>query len=184
MNMPGMAAEASVYKTTNHYTSGRDFSNNLYTTVTPQDCGVIDTIVCGGAIVVGSTLCAGICLDPRAGPRGCVACWTAALDIVGFVTCRDCIPAWMRAIIDAFDGGPGGQPSCCPPGTTCSCGGHCVGNLLCTGTCLSPGQACPGPPPPPPIGCGVGQKCCERDDQGNCIDCIPVNQRCPQPSIM
>ncbi len=182
MNMPGFTAETSLYQTNNHYrfATGRSFLSNGNSTVIPQDCGPLHTGFCAGGLALGATLCTGICLEPRAGIALCYVCWATALPGAALAFCKDCIPGWIRAIIDAFESGGGGGPSCCPPGTICSCGGHCVGSL-CTGICLPPGAACPPHPNPPPFDCEVGEKCCERDEQGNCTDCIPHNQRCPRP---
>ena len=178
MNMPGFTAETSLYQTNNHYrfATGGSFLSNGNTTVIPQDCGIVEGIVCGGFIVGGVGLCSYACLVEQ-DLAACAGCWVLALG-AGYATCKDCIPAAFRALIDLFEGGGGGDPSCCPPGKICSCGGHCVIGL-CTGICLPPGAACPPPSRPPPIGCEVGEKCCERDEQGNCTDCIPHNQRCP-----
>ena len=106
MNMPGFTAEASLYKTSNHYrfAAGGSFLSDGKTTVTLQGCGFVERIVCGSAIVGGTVLCTSACLS---GPAPCAACWTGALAIVGYGFCRDCIPAWMRALIDIFEGGGG-----------------------------------------------------------------------------
>lgn len=37
----------------------------------------------------------------------------------------------------------------------------------------------PPPPPPTPIGCPVGEKCCEKEANGDCTLCIPHNAACP-----
>ena len=182
MTMPEFTAETSLYQTNNRYrfSAGGSFLSNGNTTVIPQDCGWVKGGICGVVIVGGAAACTATCLAPG-GQAACYWCWAGFLG-ASFAFCKDCIPGWMRAIIDAFEsGGGGGEPSCCPPGRLCSCGGHCVSGI-CTGICLPPGAACPPPPPPPPAGCDVGEKCCERDEQGNCIDCIPHNQRCPRPS--
>jgi hypothetical protein len=107
MNMPAFTAEASLYQTNNHYrfAVGGSFLSDGNTTVTPQACGWFKGIICGAAIAGGSVLCIDACL---AGPAPCALCWTGALSIVGYGFCRDCIPAWMRALIDIFEGGGGG----------------------------------------------------------------------------
>lgn len=167
MNLPGFAAEASLYRSNAHYSLSSCPGYVSGNQVSPQSCGFFKNIFC-------TTLFGG-CM-------GCMLAWPEIDKILGcfavcltgwYLYCEDCLD-----IIDI----PPSDPSCCPPGTVCSCGGHCVGNLLCTGTCLRPGAACPPPPPPPPIGCEVGQKCCERDEQGNCTNCIPHNWGCPRPS--
>jgi hypothetical protein len=148
MKMPGFTAETSLYKTNNHYrlnAIGSSLSAGN-TTVTPQGCGIGETIFCGTAIAGGSVLCVSACL---AGPAPCVTCWTGVLAIVGYGFCRDCIPGWMRAVIDIFDSGSGGggggsspppPPSCCPRGQRC-CGSCASGT--CDDACISPGQSCP-----------------------------------------
>jgi hypothetical protein len=37
----------------------------------------------------------------------------------------------------------------------------------------------PTPPPPQPVGCPVGEKCCEKEANGDCTLCIPHNASCP-----
>jgi hypothetical protein len=184
MNMPRFTAETSLYKTHNHYRSaGGSLPSNGNTTVIPQACRWwAEGPVCAGVIAGGSVVCTASCLAAaEAGPLGgypCYLCWAGALGATyGF--CRDCIPGWIRAIIDAFDSSSGGvELPCCPPGTVCKCGGHCYLGQ-CTGPCLPPGAACPAtPPPPPPNVCEAGEKCCEHDEQRNCTKCIPHNWSC------
>src|SRR6266496_750549 len=102
MNMPGFTAEGSLYKTNNHYrfAEGRSFLNDKNTTVTPQGCGWVEGPVCGAIIVGGIGLCTASCLaSPELGGLPCYGCWAAYLGgLYGF--CRDCIPGWMRALID------------------------------------------------------------------------------------
>ena len=157
MSIPTFAAEASLYKSTRLYRGygGRtrlDTASNVVAAA--SDC----EIACG----VADATCLAACT--ASGPFTPL-CWAGCQ--VATVLC-----------LSRCQGG-GGDPSCCPPGTTCSCGGHCFSGL-CTGICLPPGAACPPPPPPPPIGCEVGEKCCERDEDGNCTLCIPHNQGCPR----
>ena len=134
MNMPGFTAGLSAYKTRNPYrlaTSG-SFQHDGEASVVPQDCGLFEEVVCGGLIVEGALLCAGLCV---AGPEACIACWAAALGYA-YSLCKDCIPR--------SSGGGGGSPSCCPIGATCRCGGKCVPGRGCIGgTCLRPNQECP-----------------------------------------
>jgi hypothetical protein len=108
MNMPGFTAESSLYRTNNHYlTAGGSFSSDGHVTLAPQACGWIKGITCGVAIGGGVTLCTAACLG--GGPAACYACWAGALAIVGFGFCRDCIPKWMRDLVDAFESGGGGD---------------------------------------------------------------------------
>jgi hypothetical protein len=46
---------------------------------------------------------------------------------------------------------------------------------LCLNSCPSNG----GPPPPPPGDCPRGQRCCERDVNGQCTLCVPAGAQCP-----
>lgn len=148
-NIPGFTGEASLYHTNNHYfTTGGGFLSEGHAIVTPQACGWIRGITCGGAIAGGVVLCTSICLG--GGPAACYACWAGALGLIGFGFCRDCIPKWMRDLIDAFENGGGG-------------GGGGSG----------------GGGGPRPIGCEINEKCCERDAEGNCILCWPRTAPCP-----
>lgn len=114
MKIPGFTAEASLHQTNNHYRLAADgsFLSNGNTTITLQGCGFIEAVPCGVVIAGGITVCTASCLaGAAAGPLGgipCALCWTGFLGgLYGF--CRDCIPAWMRAVIDAAsDGGGGG----------------------------------------------------------------------------
>ncbi len=109
MSMPGFAAEASVYKTNNHYrlTTGGSFRSDGNTNVVPQGCGWVKGSLCGVVIVGGAAACTVACLAPG-GQAGCYFCWVGFLG-ASFAFCKDCIPDWMRAIIDAFEGGGGGD---------------------------------------------------------------------------
>jgi hypothetical protein len=40
-------------------------------------------------------------------------------------------------------------------------------------------NGCPPPPPPPPRECPRGQRCCERDVNGDCALCVPEGAECP-----
>lgn len=72
INMPGFAAEALLYRTSNHYfTAGGGFVSDGNTTVTPQGCRWLNGILCGTAIVAGTALCLDACL---AGPLACGLC--------------------------------------------------------------------------------------------------------------
>jgi hypothetical protein len=155
MHIPGYTAEASLYKTNNHYrfAAGGSFLSNGNTTVTPQDCGWVKGITCGVSIPFGIALCTGICVS--GGPALCYGCWFGALPGSLFAFCKDCITGWMRDLIDSYEsggsnvigrggGGGGGPPPCCPQGTSCKCGGTCVPGRGCVdGVCLGPRQHCP-----------------------------------------
>lgn len=181
MTVPGFNAETSLYKSSNHYrlAASGNFLGDGNAFVVPQGCGRIKTGVCAVGVLGAGTLCAAVCIESSG--AFCAACIAIVLpgSLYGF--CRDCLPGWIRAILDAFDssGGGGVELPCCPPGTVCKCGGHCeLGQ--CTGPCLPPGAACP-PTPPPPTVCEPGEKCCEHDEHGNCTECIPHNWKCPPP---
>jgi hypothetical protein len=111
MNMPGYTAEESLYQTNNHYRlgAGCSYSSNESAAVTPQGCGLIKGAVCGGFIAGGTGLCTLTCLTGD--PVLCAGCWVTALGAV-YSSCKDCIPGWMRALINAFEssGGGGGGP--------------------------------------------------------------------------
>jgi hypothetical protein len=131
MNMPGMAGEASVYKTNNHYssTTGTRFLVEGNADVTPQDCGPVRRTICRASIA--GTACGIFCADAvHAGPAGiaaCAGCWFAVLPLGLYPFCKDCIPLEIRAIIDLFEsdggggdgggGGGGGEP---PPPPLCN----------------------------------------------------------------
>jgi len=149
MNMPGYAAEASLYRTNSHYAAARGggFLSNGTTSVLPQGCGWLEGGICGTFIAASTAACIALCLD--GGPIACAGCWTTALGPL-FGLCKDCIPAWMRALIDEFESGGGGggggsgPPLCCPIGRSCRCGGKCVPGQGCVdGVCLRPNQECP-----------------------------------------
>src|SRR4051794_18857325 len=106
MNLPSFTAEASLYRTNNHYrfAAGGSFPGAENTTVIPQGCGLFKGIFCGVAIATGTAACTAFCLS---GPAPCFACWTTLLGGL-YVSCRDCIPGWMRALIGIFESGGGG----------------------------------------------------------------------------
>lgn len=153
MNMPRFTAEASLYQTNNHYrsTAGRSFLSDGNTTVTPQDCGWLKGGACGIVIGGGVTVCTASCLaSPALGGLPCWVCWTGFLGLsYGF--CRDCIPGWMRHLLDLVEGGGGGGgggggPCGCPRGTTKCCGTCTIipgRGRFCDGDCIGPGQQCP-----------------------------------------
>jgi hypothetical protein len=155
MTMPMFNADASLYPARNVYrsTAAANSPRDEGLTVIPQSCGLFKGIFCGTVITAGSAACAALCIE--GGPVPCAACWTTALGAI-YQTCHDCIPGWMRALVDAAGGGGsggsggggGGIRRCCPAGRECRCGGQCVtridGSVSCVGgLCLTPGQSCP-----------------------------------------
>lgn len=157
MNLPGFNAEVSVYKTNNHYrvAAGGSSPGDGNATVVPQGCGWLDGILCGGLIAGGIVVCTASCLaSPALGGFPCWLCWTGFLGF-SYPFCKDCIPAWMQALIDEFEsgggsggggggGGGGGVAECCPSGRRCC--GSCVkvsGGLRCDGACVGANQECP-----------------------------------------
>jgi hypothetical protein len=151
MNLPGFTAEAGVYRTNNHYrlAAGGTFLGGAKTTAVPQGCGLFQGIFCGAVIALGSAACLAFCLS---GPAPCFGCWTIELGGL-YESCKDCIPAWMKALIDEFEGGGGsggggggggGGSTCCPPGKRCC--GTCVkvaGGTKCDDVCVGLHQVCP-----------------------------------------
>ena len=141
MNMPGMAAEASVYKTKNHYTSGRDFSDNLHTTVTPQDCGFSEFFSCLAAETLTGVICGflcGGCIASGFDPAVCglaAACVFGVIPLDDYTYCHDCLPESITEAVDSTLRGDGGPPppDCtttgCRPGLVCC---DCVSPAPCT----------------------------------------------------
>jgi hypothetical protein len=162
MNIPGFTAEISLYRTNNRYRFfGEGFQSDGDAAVTPQDCGIVKGGVCGTFIAAGLAVCTTACVVGAPTGIPCWVCWTGFLGgLYGF--CRDCIPEWIRDILDAVEGGGGGGGgggtgggggggggtpgrSCgCPSGTRCC--GPCVKvpgqGLACEGGCLEPGESC------------------------------------------
>jgi hypothetical protein len=149
MNMPRFTAEASLYQTNNHYrfTAGGGYLSNGSTTVTPQGCGWFEGGVCGTFITAGILSCTASCVaGPATGGIPCYLCWTGVLGgLFGF--CRNCIPAWMRALVDLGEGGGGGgdgatcsRATCPPRGSLPCCSGY-----TCSpeGVCIPPGGHIP-----------------------------------------
>src|SRR5271166_2925809 len=103
MQMPGFTAEASMYRTTNLYRSSAaaGLAREATAGVLPQDCGIGRGILCGTLIATGAAACTALCFG---GPAPCAACWLAYLGGL-FQFCHDCIPEWMRDLIDAAGGG-------------------------------------------------------------------------------
>src|SRR5690349_15946600 len=167
MNMPSFTAEASLYRTSNRYLSavGGSFPSGGYTVVNLQGCGVWDTIKCGVFVAAGITGCSLLCVGAiAAGPAAiaaCVGCWAAVFPADLFISCRDCIPGWVRDIINIFEsggggggsgggggggtGGGGGQCGC--PRSRPKCCGGCVKEpgmpLFCDGECVPRTAQCP-----------------------------------------
>ncbi len=130
MNIPGFAAEASLYKTGQSYRGSKGVSG----------VGTASPIVAAQTSCIDSCwqqygLCAGLCLltfNPGAIAACEFGCWVKNL------FCQANCPV---------GGGGGGTPECCPFGRTCRCGGKCVtvnGRLSCVdGVCLGPHEQCP-----------------------------------------
>ena len=160
--IPEFNAQASLYKSDNHYRSGAggSYASNGDATLKPQGCGWVKGGVCGTFIAGGVVVCTASCLaSPALGGIPCWVCWTGFLGgTFGF--CRDCIPGWMRALLDLAEGGGGSGgggtgggggggptrgPCGCPKGTKC-CGG-CTKipgqGLVCNDICIGPGEQCP-----------------------------------------
>lgn len=128
MNIPGYAAEASLYKTRRMYrgptgTFGAGAAPHIITAA--LDCGdkcALESEVCTLACAVGS------------GGFGLFVCLLACG--VQFADCLSNCPS--------NGSGGGGLHLCCPYGTTCRCGGKCVPGKGCVGgVCLRPNQECP-----------------------------------------
>jgi hypothetical protein len=160
MNMPGMAGEAAVYKTTNHYwtTAGGSFTNNLDTTVTPQNCGLSEIAQCVGLVAIAGTVCGGFCVGCVASGFNPAVCAAAAVCVLGlagglakYTTCHDCLPDFITSAVDSTlprtgGGGPPPPRPCCPPGRRCC--GSCVplpngAGFECDDACIGPHQVCP-----------------------------------------
>jgi hypothetical protein len=153
MRMPGFTGEASLYRTDNHYrfAAGSGFVNNGSANIIPQDCGFWKTLECGFFTAATEAACALLCLS-GAPPVACYGCVVGVGGLSVYINCKDCLPGWLRDILNLVDhggdgGGGGGGSMCCPHNQICSCGGRCVnvnGQLRCVdGTCLGPNQECP-----------------------------------------
>ena len=158
MNMPGMAGEAAVYKTNNHYRSivGGSLANNGDMTVVPQDCGIVQGIFCYGGVSVIAAVCGGFCLACIS-TLDALVCAAAAACVLNskacfYATCHDCFPGFITKAVDSYltggggggGAGGGGDYGCCAGGTCC---GECqlneYGRYHCYGQCIGPGQECP-----------------------------------------
>jgi hypothetical protein len=155
VNLPSFHADASLYRSTNLYAmlpGANSPSPGRSVSVTQQSCGVVAGITCGAVIGGAVVVCTASCLaGAAAGPLGGIPCYYCIAGFLGatYGFCKDCLPAWIRAVIgnSGGGGGGGGLPQCCPQGTKCSCGGVCQtvnGILQCVGgVCLNPKQECP-----------------------------------------
>lgn len=154
VNLLSFHADASLYRSTNVYARlpGTNSLSVSSVSVTPQSCGLLKGISCGAVIGGAVTVCTASCLaGAAAGPLGGIPCYYCVTGFLGLTYgfCKDCLPAWIRAVIGSSGGGGGGGtlPQCCPQGTKCSCGGVCQtlkGELQCVGgVCLNPKQECP-----------------------------------------
>jgi len=146
MNLPGFIAEASVYDTANYYRGGPAAAGDAEDVI-PQGCGFVEGIVCALVIPATVLFCTGTCVE--SGGLACAACVTTAMGAL-YSACKDCLPAWIQAILGGnggSGGGGGGGNLCCRIGTQCKCGGTCQmvnGHMRCVGgVCLEPNQHCP-----------------------------------------
>lgn len=157
MTVPGFTADASAYRTINHYrsTAGGSFGGDGSAAVLPQKCPwySFKGIACEASIYSATGACAGAC--EVIGPA-CASCWLLALGGV-YALCKECVPEWVKAVIQQFqqDGGGDSAPPVlqpCPSGQCCAwdSNGNCT---ICRGL----GQPCP------------GTQCCVTDDNGKCI---------------
>jgi hypothetical protein len=140
MQLPNFTAEASIYQTKSHYRHIAGGSHLVYGNgnIFPQDCGFFTGTFwfCLATVASTTAACALLCLD--GGPQACGVCVTAALG-ADYGECKDCLPGWIRALLDIFEGGGGGgggggpPPDCtatgCGPGAMCC---ECVGPPICT----------------------------------------------------
>src|SRR5689334_20223668 len=97
MNMPGFTAESTLYQTKSYYRSAADASFLGDRTIIPQGCGWVEGIACGAYITAGVTACTLACYG---GPAACAACWLGFGSTLLYPLCKDCIPQWMRDLID------------------------------------------------------------------------------------
>jgi hypothetical protein len=134
MALPGYAADASLYRTSQPYRGTRSEPvGDAGTTVVAQQI----TFTCRDSCVASALLC-GLGCAWATGPFA----WVCPLLCVGGLAL--CLGRCPPDIV----GGGGGVPQCCPPGRTCRCGGQCVtnpnGTISCVdGLCLTPNQQCP-----------------------------------------
>jgi hypothetical protein len=158
MKMPGFTGEVSLYRTNNHYRSGAGsvvLSGNA--NLIPQGCGVWQTVKCLGFTGAALAGCGLLCVGSP--PVVCYGCLIGVGGLASYIDCKDCLPGWLRAILDLFEsgggnggtgggggggGGPKKGPCGCPLGTKC-CGG-CTKipgqGLVCNGDCVAPNESC------------------------------------------
>jgi len=131
MNMPGFAAEASIYKTRISY-RGR--------------CSVLSPARLGAGMVPQQISCEENCQVQGAACVGAavVGCpfWAVPICLtlcgIAFASCLDSCPS------GGGGGGPPPPPPCCPLGRSCRCGGRCEPGRGCVGgVCLGPREQCP-----------------------------------------
>ena len=107
MIVPRFEAEASLYRTKQHYgIVGHGFVSERHTAIIPQSCGFLKGLRC--SVELGS--CALACVIT--GGVACASCLLGlTLDVL--TDCRDCASAALRPIIDAIvgnsSGGTGGH---------------------------------------------------------------------------
>jgi hypothetical protein len=165
VQLPNFTAEESIYHSTNHYrhTAGGSLLAHENGTFIPQGCGIFESIFCPVAVVAVGLTCTAICADALATAGAslapCYVCVTAALG-ASYGACKDCLPAWIRDLINLFESGGGGEggggggtlPQCCPdpnrsyccPPNSCKALPH--GGSTCTGTCVESARVCYGLP--------------------------------------
>ena len=141
MALPGFTAETSLFETDNHYRSGGNFSNNLHTTVTPQDCGYFEFFTCFLYVTVSASVCGlacGACIASGFDPLPCAAaagCVLGLGSLDAYIPCHDCFPPFITEAVDSTLRGGGGPPppDCtttgCRPGFVCC---ECVSPAPCT----------------------------------------------------
>lgn len=142
MTLPGYTADASVYRTINLYRStvGGSFAGDGSAAVAPQSCEWYDpkSWACGVAIAAATVGCGASC--EVVGPA-CYICWVGL--IAGALAgCEDCLPTWVKGLIDQYGAGNGSsgggdepQPVQCQPGQK-----YCSKQRIC----VSKGALCPG----------------------------------------
>ena len=141
-NMPGFAAEASLYKTRGLYRGyGAMTGPDTSSTVAPADANYDCTNSCLGWAEAGAVVCmlaAGL-FTPAAGATCLMGDALTALKCI-----IACPPPGNGG---GGNGGGGGPAPCCGYFRTCRCGGKCVnvnGQLRCVdGFCLGPNERCP-----------------------------------------
>lgn len=132
MNIPGFAAEASLYKTLQMYrgysgAAGGDAAPIVVPADYLQDC----LNSCGQQ----EEICAGVCAVSIWSPPAFVGCEYGCY--IKFLICLSMCQA-------SHIGGPPPPPACCPTGARCC--GDCVsltgGGQRCTAECVGKGESC------------------------------------------